>query len=75
MLYLDDIEAEGVGLFEHSCVLDLEGIIAKRKDSSNRVTDKPSCDWVKIKNAAYSQAERRAEMFEELRCLAKPTHK
>jgi ATP-dependent DNA ligase len=64
LLYLDHIQAEGVALFEHACSLDLEGIIAKRKDSRYGVTDKPSGDWVKIKNASYSQAQGRAELFE-----------
>jgi hypothetical protein len=38
--------------------------LAKRKNSPYKVTDKPSRDWIKIKNANYSQAEGRAEMFE-----------
>jgi ATP-dependent DNA ligase len=44
-------------LFEKVCGLDLEGIVAKRKDSLYRATEKPSPDWIKIKNPQYSQAE------------------
>jgi bifunctional non-homologous end joining protein LigD len=64
ILYLDHIETEGVALFEHACALDLEGIVAKRKDSRYRATEKPSPNWVKIKNANYTQTEGRAELFE-----------
>jgi bifunctional non-homologous end joining protein LigD len=67
MLYLDHIETEGVALFEHACALDLEGMVAKRKDSKYRASEKPSPNWVKIKNAKYTQAEGRAEVFEEMR--------
>jgi ATP-dependent DNA ligase len=51
-------------LFDHVVKLDLEGVVAKRKNSPYKVTDKPSRDWIKIKNAKYSQAEGRAELFE-----------
>jgi ATP-dependent DNA ligase len=44
--------------------LDLEGIVAKRKDSLYRATEKPSPYWVKIKNPRYSQAEGREELFD-----------
>jgi ATP-dependent DNA ligase len=45
------------------CDLDLEGIIAKRKDSLYRATEKPAPYWIKIKNPRYSQAEGRDELF------------
>jgi ATP-dependent DNA ligase len=54
----------GRRLFEKVCEMDLEGIVAKRNDSQYRVTEKPSPYWIKIKNATYSQAEGRAELFE-----------
>jgi len=44
--------------------LDLEGIVAKRKQSLYRLTVKPSLHWIKIKNPTYSQGEGRAELFE-----------
>ena len=44
--------------------MDLEGIVCKRKDSPYPVTEKPSRYWIKVKNATYSQAEGREELFE-----------
>ena len=44
--------------------MDLEGIVAKRKDSAYRVSEKPSPHWIKIKNPDYSQAVGRHELFE-----------
>jgi len=44
--------------------LDLEGIVAKRKTSLYRPTDKPSPHWIKVKNPAYSQAVAREEFFD-----------
>jgi len=57
LLYLDHITENGSRLFEHARALDLEGIIAKRKDSHYHVTEKGSPYWIKIKNPAYSQSE------------------
>jgi hypothetical protein len=62
---VDPIEAQGRALFERACQLDLEGIVAKRKDSLYRATEKPSLGWIKIKNPNYSQAEGRQELFEQ----------
>ena len=39
MLYLDHIDRDGHKLFEKVCVLDLEGIVCKRKDSPYKVTE------------------------------------
>jgi bifunctional non-homologous end joining protein LigD len=64
VLYVDHIEARGRQFFEKVCELDLEGIVAKRKHSQYRPTEKPSPHWVKIKNPKYSQAEGRRELFE-----------
>ena len=61
---MTDVEPDGCLLFEQVLKMDLEGIVCKRKDSPYKVTEKPSRDWIKIKNAGYSQAEGRAEMFE-----------
>ena len=66
LLYVDHVERRGCELFASICRMDLEGIVAKRKDSLYRATDKPSPDWIKIKNPSYSQAEGRQEMFEKL---------
>jgi hypothetical protein len=44
-LYVDHIEARGRPFFEKVCELDLEGIVAKRKTSAYRATEKPSPSW------------------------------
>ena len=64
MLYVDHIEQRGCEFFDKACELDLEGVVAKRKDSRYRVTEKRSPHWIKIKNRNYSQAEVREELFE-----------
>ena len=64
VLYVDHIEVRGRDLFEKVCGLDLEGIVAKRKHSPYRATEKPSAHWIKIKNRNYSQAEGREELFD-----------
>jgi hypothetical protein len=46
------------------CGLDLEGIVAKRKASAYRATEKPSPHWIKIKNRNYTQAEGRQELLD-----------
>ena len=48
----------------------LEGIVCKRKDSPYRLTERPSRYWIKVKNARYSQAEGREELFEKTRVNA-----
>ncbi len=63
LLYVDHIEASGVALFERVREMDLEGIIAKRKKGLYR----KGTTWYKIKNAAYSQAEGRGELFDRRR--------
>jgi bifunctional non-homologous end joining protein LigD len=63
-LYVDHVESQGCALFERACQLDLEGVVAKRKESLYRAFEKPSRDWIKIKNPDYSQAEGRQELFE-----------
>jgi ATP-dependent DNA ligase len=48
--------------YELVCQLDLEGIVAKRADSI--YDDNPNGrNWIKIKNAAYSQNEGRGDLF------------
>jgi ATP-dependent DNA ligase len=65
-MYLDHVESDGCLLFEQVVKMDMEGIVCKRKDSPYKATERPSRDWTKIKDAYYSQAEGRAEMFERL---------
>jgi bifunctional non-homologous end joining protein LigD len=64
LLYLDHVEAHGCLLFEKIVKMDLEGVVAKRKDSPYKVTDKPSRYWIKVKNSRYTQLEGREELFE-----------
>ena len=54
-------------MFEQIVKMDLEGFVAKRKDSPYKATEKPSKYWIKVKNARYTQAEGREEMFERER--------
>jgi ATP-dependent DNA ligase len=66
-LYLDHVESDGVPLallFEQIVAMDLEGIVCKRKDSPYKITEKPSRDWIKVKNSRYSQLDGREELFE-----------
>jgi ATP-dependent DNA ligase len=64
LLYVDHIETHGQRLFEKVCDLDLEGIVAKRRDSLYRAAEKPSRHWIKIKNPHDSQAEGHEELFD-----------
>jgi DNA ligase 1 len=57
ILYLDHVESDGRLLFDQIVMMDLEGIVCKRKDSPYKVTDKPSCHWIKVKNSRYSRLE------------------
>ena len=69
ILYVDHIETQGRALFEKACQLDLEGVVAKRKSSLYRATERPSLHWIKIKQIRntprlkdgtnYSSGERR----------------
>ena len=60
------METKGGALFEKVCQMDLEGMVAKRKSSPYRATEKPSPYWIKVKNPRYSQAEGREELFHPL---------
>jgi DNA ligase 1 len=62
LLYLDHIEERGCAFYEAVCRMDLEGIVAKRKDS--RYVGTRSRSWLKVKNPTYSQAEGRRELFD-----------
>ena len=47
---------EGAVVFRQACVMGLEGIVAKRRDSRYR---SGRCrDWIKIKNIAHPAIER-----------------
>jgi bifunctional non-homologous end joining protein LigD len=61
LLYVDHFTRQGVELFQAVCERDLEGIVAKLAAG---VYEPAATTWVKIKNAAYSQAEGRADFFD-----------
>lgn len=52
LLYVDHLLEQGTALYEAVCRLDLEGIVAKRKDSGYVSTR--TRIWLKIKNPSYS---------------------
>ncbi len=62
LLYVDHIEGAGEQLFEQICERDMEGIVAKPKQSPYR-GPRSRTPWVKIKNPDYSQAEGRGDLF------------
>jgi len=62
LLYVDHIEGEGERLFRLVCKEDLEGIVAKHRNSRYRLD---SDGWIKIKNRQYSQIIGRSEFFNE----------
>jgi hypothetical protein len=59
--YVDHVARAGVDLFNAVCARDLEGIVAKL---ANAPYTPEATTWVKFNNAAYSQAEGRADFFE-----------
>jgi bifunctional non-homologous end joining protein LigD len=58
ILYAQHIERDGKLLFEEVCERNLEGMVAKR-----RMGVYTEHGWLKIKNAKYTQAEGRHDMF------------
>lgn len=62
LLYCDHIEERGEDLFRQVCELDLEGVVAKRKNSPY-LPDNPDFHWLKIKHAGYTQAVGRDDLF------------
>jgi ATP-dependent DNA ligase len=64
LLYCDHVETHGEKLFALACRKDLEGIVAKRKYDPYIPGQ---AQWVKIRNAAYSQWVGRERLFERQR--------
>jgi ATP-dependent DNA ligase len=52
-------KAEGPVVFRHACMLGVEGIVSKRKDSPYR--SGRTADWIKVKNPASPPAKREFE--------------
>ena len=55
----EHLEADGPNVFHHSCMLGLEGIVSKRKDSQYRSGRSPH--WLKSKNPNAPAVKREAE--------------
>jgi len=55
----EHIEADGPDVFHHACMMGLEGIVSKRKDSRYRSGRSP--DWLKSKNPSAPAVRREAE--------------
>jgi bifunctional non-homologous end joining protein LigD len=55
ILFADYVEERGIDFFRKVCELDLEGIVAKRKNGLHREGTR----WLKIRNPKYSQKEGR----------------
>jgi bifunctional non-homologous end joining protein LigD len=55
----EHIEADGPTVFAHACIMGLEGIVSKRKDS--RYMSGRSQDWLKSKNPESAAVRREAE--------------
>ena len=60
IVYAQHLETRGIAFFEEICQRDLEGIVAKRKQS---IYKSNGTGWLKIKNPKYSQATGRHELF------------
>jgi hypothetical protein len=55
----EHIEADGPTVFAHACIMGLEGIVSKRKDS--RYMSGRSQDWLKSTNSESAAVRREAE--------------
>ncbi|PYX85559.1 MAG: hypothetical protein DMG68_17765 [Acidobacteria bacterium] len=64
VIYADHIAETGVLLFQKSCELDLEGIVAKHEHAPY---SPEHSSWFKIRNRNYSQWAGREELFERQR--------
>ena len=62
ILYAECFDSTGTELYRAVCDMDLEGIVAKRKDG---LYTPEETTWVKIRNPHYSQGEGRRELFEK----------
>src|SRR4051812_21298046 len=62
-IFLSDFEQGEIGpdLFRHACLLGLEGLVSKRKESRYRAGRSP--DWVKVKNPASPAMTRAKDAF------------
>jgi ATP-dependent DNA ligase len=66
VICVDHVETEGTALYNRVCDLDLEGIVAKHKDSLY-LSETAISTWYKIRNPRYSQIIGWHELFERER--------
>src|SRR3569832_1612643 len=59
--HLRDCRAIGPDLFRHACIMGLEGLVSKRKDSRYKAGDSP--DWIKVKNPTSPAMNRAKDAF------------
>jgi bifunctional non-homologous end joining protein LigD len=62
LLYCDHLDEHGERLFQFACENDLEGIVAKPRNSPYVFTDRQT-PWLKIRNRDYTQMLGRDELF------------
>jgi hypothetical protein len=55
----EQVEADGPAVFRHACLLEVEGVVSKRKGSPYR--SGRTLDWIKCKNPGSAAVEREAE--------------
>ena len=72
VVYVDYIVGLGTRFFDACCRLDLEGIVAKHRDSRYAAAGlfragREQTPWAKIRNPHYSQFEGRRELFQRRR--------
>ena len=65
LLYVDFVIDEGVQLYEMICTRDMEGVVAKPKQSQYKLLTGEKTTWIKIKNPEYTQAKGRSELFNQ----------
>jgi bifunctional non-homologous end joining protein LigD len=63
LLFVDHIQERGSELFDLACKRDLEGIVAKQRQSRYTV-ENGNPAWIKIRNRNYSQMIGRDDLFE-----------
>jgi ATP-dependent DNA ligase len=66
VICVDQVEREGTALYSRVFDLDLEGIVAKHRDSPY-LSETTISTWYKIRNPRYSQMIGRHELFERER--------
>ena len=60
--YVEHIDGRGIELFRAACKMDIEGVVCKWRDGIYQIGGSTT-SWLKVKNARYSQAEGRSELF------------